>query len=119
HLFVGAAPARTNYVLAHLRPRPNNAEKLAHIVRSISGAWEEHVRSEGGGTGAGRLDDERALHNVFLFEDIAAGAEQGFVLPLAGQEGAWAREHMSAFEARAGAGDEGMKVLVEEAKKLM
>lgn len=68
------------------------------------------------GEGEGRLDDARALHNVFLMEDIVAGAEQGFLLPVAGMDGEWARENMKAFEKRAGEGDESMKELVGEFK---
>lgn len=64
--------------------------------------------------GDGRLDDERALHNVFLFEDIVAGAEQGFVLPQAGKDGEWASENMHAFKRRAEDGDESMGALVKE-----
>lgn len=64
--------------------------------------------------GEGRLDDPLALHNVFLFEDIVAGAEQGFVLPQAGKDGEWAKENMGEFERRAGEGDESMQRLVEK-----
>lgn len=67
--------------------------------------------------GEGRLDDERALHNVFLMEDIVAGAEQGFVLPVAGKDGEWAERNMDAFEKRAGEGDESMEALVREYKE--
>jgi hypothetical protein len=67
--------------------------------------------------GEGRLDDSQALHNVFIFEDLAAGAEQGFLLPLAGREDIWVEQNMRAFVKRAGEGDEGMKELVGEVKR--
>lgn len=66
--------------------------------------------------GEGRLDDERALHNVFLMEDIVAGSEQGFELPAAGEDEGWAKKNMEAFEERARDGDEGLRRLVEEYK---
>lgn len=130
-IYVGGRPQRTNYILAHLRPRPNNADKQAHVVASLARLWNEHARGVDsvlgrvGGTvgigyvprsGEGRLDDERALHNVFLMEDIVAGAEQGFALPLAGRDGEWASENMGEFERRAADGDESMKALVREYK---
>lgn len=137
-IYVGAEPVRTNYILGHLRPRPNNTEKLNHVVKSITSVWNEHARPVDGvlgttvnllekakeatglaykpKTGDGRLDDERALHSVFLFEDLAAGTEQGFVLPIAGKDGEWARENMGEFEKRAKDGDESMKTLVKEYK---
>jgi hypothetical protein len=74
--------------------------------------WNDHVQNGG----EGRLDDSTALHNVFIFEDLAAGAEQGFLLPLAGQDGKWVEENMQAFEKRAGEGDESMRQMIEEVK---
>lgn len=62
----------------------------------------------------GRLDDDEALHNIFVMEDIIAGAEQGFMLPVAGQDGNWLREHEEKFMKRAESGDESMKRLLGE-----
>ncbi|KAJ4983163.1 cis-3-chloroacrylic acid [Stagonosporopsis vannaccii] len=126
-IFVGGLPAQTNYILGHLRPRPNNALKLRLVVESIMAIWEESVRGnsprqagekvEAGPGGEGWLDDPLALHNVFLFEDLVAGAEQGFVLPQAGKDGEWARENMGEFERRAREGDKSMGRLVREYKE--
>lgn len=130
-IYVGGHAHRTNYILGHLRPRANNAAKQAHMVSALTSLWNEHARpvadvlgqvGEKVGMGSkpksgdGRLDDERALHNVFLMEDIVAGAEQGFVLPVAGQDGEWANSNMSEFERRAADGDESMRGLVREYK---
>ena len=82
---------------------------------SSSRSGSGYVRKEGDG----RLDDERALHNVFRMEDIVAGSEQGFELPVAGEDEGWARGDMKAFEKRAKDGDEGMRRLVEEYKAKM
>jgi hypothetical protein len=129
--FVGGAAAQPNYIIGHLRPRgPENGAKLATIVAELTRIWNAHVRLEGGSSvldripgvgytpkkGDGRLDDARALHGVFLMEDIAAGAEQGFALPVAGQDGTWVRENMAEFRRRAEDGDEGMRALIEEVK---
>jgi phenylpyruvate tautomerase PptA (4-oxalocrotonate tautomerase family) len=130
-IYVGGVPQRTNYILGHLRPRPNNAAKQAHIVTTLTSLWNEHARplnsvlgqvgeKVGLGykakSGDGRLDDERALHNVFIMEDIVAGAEQGFALPVAGRDGEWASANMAEFERRAADGDESMRSLVREYK---
>lgn len=126
-IYVGGKPHRTNYVLGHIRPRPNNGAKQAHILSEVTRLWNEHarpvdaVRGEAGTgsapkKGEGRLDDERALHNVFLMASIVAGVEQGFEVPVAGNDGAWARENMAAFERRAEDGDESMRELVREYK---
>ncbi|KAF2032490.1 hypothetical protein EK21DRAFT_60772 [Setomelanomma holmii] len=110
--FVAARPVRTNYIHAHLRPRgPANAPKLRTLVETIMQIWSTHVQN---GKGEGRLDDPKGLHNVFIFEDLAAGAEQGFVLPVAGEEGEWAERNMDEFRRRAQSGDESVARLMEE-----
>jgi hypothetical protein len=73
--------------------------------------WAEHISK---GNSEGRLDDAKGLHNVFIFEDLAAGVEQGIVVPKAGEEEGWARENWAEFERRAKEGDEGMEVLMKE-----
>jgi hypothetical protein len=75
--------------------------------------WDAQLNS---GPTEGRLDNPRALHNVFIFEALVAGSEQGFLLPMAGEDGKWAEENMGEFEARAARGDESMGRLVEEMK---
>lgn len=65
----------------------------------------------------GRLDDPRALHNVFILEDIAAGAEQGLLLPVAGKDPEWAEDNMVEFRRRADLGDKSMLALIREIKR--
>jgi hypothetical protein len=138
-MYVGGKPHMTNYIIAHIRPRrPENKEKLNTLVQEITKIWNKYARpvvkepalALGGPTGThvknegrfesadldapGRLDDPRALHNCFVMEDIAAGAEQGFILPTAGQDGKWLEENMGAFQKRADEGDESMQGLLEE-----
>jgi hypothetical protein len=138
-MYVGGKPHITNYIIAHIRPRrPENKEKLNTLVQEITEIWNKYARpvveepalALGGPTRAlakhkelyenadlnapGRLDDPRALHNCFIMEDIAAGAEQGFILPTAGQDGKWLEDNMEAFRKRAAEGDESMQGLLEE-----
>ena len=47
---------------------------------------------------------------------ITAVYEAGFMMPEAGQDGAWLKENMRAFEQRAADGDEEFKDLVEDVK---
>lgn len=115
-IYVGGKPVWTNYVHAHLRPRgPDNRAKLNTLVEEIMSIWDKQVRSgHQGGKQQGRLDDAVGLHNVFIMEDIAAGAEQGFLLPIAGQDGKWVEQNMAHFEQRAQDGDQSMKALIDE-----
>lgn len=92
-------------------------------MQALQGLWNTHARTPGtlfalykAKEPDGRLDDPRALHNVFVMEDIAAGAKRGFVLPVAGDDGQWMRENMGEFERRAALGDDCMRELVEWVK---
>jgi hypothetical protein len=113
-MFVAGSPQATNYIHGHLRPRgPEGAPKLRELLGKIMAAWVEHVKHEREGS----LTDSKALHNVFIFDDVATGSEQGFLMPKAGEDKKWAEENMEAFEKRARDGDEAMKKMVEEAKR--
>lgn len=101
-------------MIGHLRPRgQDNRPKLLALVARFTAVWNETLRPEA----PGRLDDGRALHNVFIMEDIVAGTEQGFVLPVAGNDAKWLEENRGEIERRAGEGDAAMKVLLEESKR--
>lgn len=117
-----------NYIIAHIRPRPNSdRERLDRLVEKIMGLWNEHVWPDDNSSlwkskkkrssPSNRLDDNRALHNVFIMQDIDAGAEQGFILPVAGEDGQWVEKHMEEFKKRAQEGDTSMAALVEEVKR--
>lgn len=85
-------------------------------MRLADGDVDGGVKGEGKMYRAqGRLDDARALHNVFIMEDIVAGAEQGFELPVAGRDGEWVGEQRAEMERRVEEGDESMRALLEEA----
>lgn len=130
-IFVGGKKHMTNYIHAHLRPR-GDREKLDLLVKEITKIWNKHARTKhytllpksknaqrverADEDAPGRLDDPRALHNIFIFEDIAAGAEQGFLLPVAGKDREWVQENMGAFGKRAAEGDESMVKLLDEVK---
>ncbi|KAL5113406.1 hypothetical protein ACEQ8H_008703 [Pleosporales sp. CAS-2024a] len=114
--FVGGKAHPTNFIHAHLRPRGTaNAPKLRVLVETIHQLWDAHVNASKVTT-QGRLDDPNALHNVFVFEDLAAGSEQGFILPQAGEDRAWLNENIKALEARAEQGDASMEKLIQEMK---
>jgi hypothetical protein len=113
-MFVAGLPQATNYIHGHLRPRgPEGAPKLRELLEKIMAAWVKHVKHDLEGS----LTDSKALHNVFIFDDVATGMEQGFLLPKAGEDKKWADENLEAFEKRARDGDEAMKKMAEEARR--
>ncbi|KAI8942280.1 hypothetical protein NX059_000359 [Plenodomus lindquistii] len=142
--FVGGRQVRTNYINGFLRPRgPEKAAELKTLVLEIGKAWEEIVvapatlrvvddedvglplnlqRKRGAGNGGdptmlqGSLANPLTLHNIFIHGTIVTGAEQGFLLPLAGQDDQWLEENMAEFKRRADVGDESMRKLVGEVR---
>jgi hypothetical protein len=77
--------------------------------------WEEVYKNPDVNV-LGKLDDRRALHGVYVVEDISAQAKQGFMLPPPDQWGEWVQSNMGCIEERAKAGDEVMQALVAEVK---
>ena len=121
YMAVGGRRVWTNYIIGHLRPRaasPEHEAKLEALIKGITRAWNTSARPSLGlqslvttpsarcmrkneavwnaadPDAPGRLDDPRALHNVFIMEDIVAGMEQGFMLPRAGQDSQWVEESL-------------------------
>jgi phenylpyruvate tautomerase PptA (4-oxalocrotonate tautomerase family) len=122
--FVAGREAQTNYIHAYIRPRPLSPSTISGLTNSISDLWDQTVlrpqyaSSDSSPHPRGSLLEPYALHNVFIMQTISGGAEQGFILPQAGSggDGDWLAENMSEFEARAKAGDEGMKELLDWVK---
>ncbi|KAF2121082.1 hypothetical protein BDV96DRAFT_203373 [Lophiotrema nucula] len=114
--FAGGKEVPVNKIIAHLRPRPTKpADTIPNLTSAIIASWNSVVYDKAPEFN-GRIDDEKALHTVFIMEDISGGAEQGFILPLAGKDGdgVWAEEQMPEFEKRAAAGDKSVEKLIEE-----
>lgn len=143
YMAVGGKRVWINYITGHLRQRPASPEheaKLQALIKGITKAWNVSVRPALGFQGhhaklkdkyvkrdetafgeadpeaVARLDEPRALHNVFIMEDIVAGMEQGFMLPRAGQDGLWVEENLAEIKRRAEEGDEAMRNLLLEYK---
>lgn len=82
--------------------RPRSA--YDELCRNLRTAWEKI------------LPPSTLLHAVFVHGSLVAGEEQGFLRPEAGNDSEWVRVNMPEFEKRAVAGNESMKLLVEECR---
>ncbi|KAJ4394660.1 hypothetical protein N0V93_003879 [Gnomoniopsis smithogilvyi] len=103
--YVGGRRAQVNTIHANVRTgssRPRSA--YDELCRQLRAAWEE------------LLPSSTPLHAVFVHGSLVAGEEQGFLRPEAGNDAEWVRVNMPEFEKRAAAGNEDMKLLVEECK---
>lgn len=59
-------------------------------------------------------DPAHELRAIFVLGSLVAGAEAGFALPSAGEDGRWMKENRAEFQRRADEGDEDFVGLVEE-----
>ena len=73
-------------------------------VEQLLQAWEEVVGTEG----------DRRIGLIPLMGGLLSIHEQGFFIPLAGEEGAWVEKNYTSFKELADAGDPGFKGLVHE-----
>lgn len=95
--------AHKNIIHANVRIGPSRPRSAYdELCRRLRAAWEE------------LLSSSTPLHAIFVHGSLVAGEEQGFLRPEAGKDAEWVRVNMPEFERRAAAGDEDMKLLVEE-----
>jgi phenylpyruvate tautomerase PptA (4-oxalocrotonate tautomerase family) len=120
--YIAGKLQETNSITGMLRTRgPEYRDKMNTLVLDLTEIWNKVVRPNFAndnvdGNVPGRLDDPTALHLCGISEGIVAAAEQGFLLPSAGQDDKWLEKNLKAFEKRAADGDEAMKALLEEIK---
>ncbi|RYN73691.1 hypothetical protein AA0117_g7538 [Alternaria alternata] len=120
--YIAGKLQETNSITGMLRTRgPEYRDKMNTLVLDLTEIWNKVVRPNSAndnvdGYVPGRLDDPTALHLCGISEGIVAAAEQGFLLPSAGQDDKWLEKNLKAFEKRAADGDEAMKALLEEIK---
>ena len=74
YIAVGGTQVWTNYIHAHLRPRgADKRAKLNELVRETMRIWDKEIRMNEDARSSGRLDDDKALHNVFVMEALRQG----------------------------------------------
>ena len=83
------------------------------VCAALAREWARIVGG-GDGDGGGDAGDKHELRAVFVLGSLIAGAEAGFALPAAGEDGRWMRENRGRFQELADAGDEDFVGLVEE-----
>lgn len=87
------------------------------LIIEIAAIWQD-ILGYSAYRDTGSLENPMDLHSIFVLDDIAAGYEQGFLLPEAGGDKRWIEENMGEFERRANAEapceDQDMQRLIEE-----
>lgn len=111
YFYGGERRLGTNRIFAFVRSGPSRgAEILDKLGEEIEKVWDGVVGRKVGGVGLG---NENVLQGVFIVPGLTA-REEGFAIPLAGEEGPWLEENMEKFKERAEKGDVDMKNLIAE-----
>lgn len=135
NFFVGGQPRfKTNQIFVHVRSGSNrSSEVFDKLAADIEKVWDEVVDGGyrkmyklAGEDGEDKLppddrkDAERMkeehpklLQGVFIIPGLTA-REEGFAIPVAGEELPWIKANWSKFEARSNAGDPDMEALIKD-----
>ncbi|KAK0110710.1 hypothetical protein ONS96_002309 [Cadophora gregata f. sp. sojae] len=101
----------TNRIFVHVRSgKGRGDEAFAKLAADVEQVWNKVV---GRGTGDSVAGNLKVLHAVFIVPGITA-REQGFAIPLAGEEAVWLKQSLGTFKKRADAGEEDMKTLMAD-----
>ncbi|KAI9933617.1 hypothetical protein ASPWEDRAFT_174779 [Aspergillus wentii DTO 134E9] len=108
--YVGGKERSINRILAHVRTGGDRStDDFGSVAALIHTAWFQIINRKG-------TDDRtgRELSAVFILGDIITGIEKGLLIPKAGEDAKWLKDHYEVFEERAGRGDEDFAGLIEE-----
>jgi hypothetical protein len=102
-----------NSVTAYVRNVSRPQEEYAELCHRIEEGWKNAMGPN--------PSKEKQLTSIFVQGIIAAGWEQGVMIPESGNDRDWLKEHLADFKKRADSGEEEMKELVEdiETRKLI
>ncbi|KAG4424039.1 hypothetical protein IFR04_002881 [Cadophora malorum] len=101
----------TNRIFVHVRSgKGRGDEAFAKLAANVEEVWKRVVGRGEGDAGAGNL---KVLHAVFIVPGITV-REQGFAIPLAGEEAAWLKSNLKMFKTIADAGEADMKTLTAD-----
>jgi len=98
-----------NSVTGYVRNVSRPQEEYTELCRRIEEGWKNAI-----GPNAGK---EKQLTSIFVQGIIAAGWEQGVMIPVVGHDREWMKERFADFKKRADAGEEEMKELVEDIER--
>ena len=96
-----------NYILCHIRSGPNRSKAdQDKLSLQIHEAWVSII-------GDSRSDPGKEC-TIFVLSGIVSGIEKGFVIPAAGEDKAWLKEHLVEFRRLAEGGNSTFKDLFKE-----
>ncbi|KAI9879771.1 MAG: hypothetical protein M1830_007213 [Pleopsidium flavum] len=106
--YVAGKRRHTNRIFGHVRPGGRAVEDFNDLCLQLIQAWDKAVNNGQPGQG------NKELRGTFIFADLTAASEAGFILPEAGNDKKWIRENKPAFEKLAAEGDEDWKGVLKE-----
>ncbi|KAF2152320.1 hypothetical protein K461DRAFT_256144 [Myriangium duriaei CBS 260.36] len=116
NLYVGGKRRRTNRIFAYVRPGPSRTQKdYESVSNQIVAEWDKIVPLPQVQRSLPKPD--QSLNLIMFFGCLVAGYEAGFMIPQAGEDQEWFKDNLAAFQAKADAGDENFKEMIEECKE--
>ncbi|KAE8404367.1 hypothetical protein BDV37DRAFT_282916 [Aspergillus pseudonomiae] len=108
--YIGGKERSINRIIAYVRPGGNRTTAdFEELAQRVTDVWNQIVvQGDQSGT------KESQLNRVFIMGTITAGMENGFLLPRAGEDATWLRDHAPRFEELAKQGDSDFIELVAE-----
>jgi phenylpyruvate tautomerase PptA (4-oxalocrotonate tautomerase family) len=118
--FVGGKERSTNSILGFVRHNESRSNDMyTDLCNKIGEAWAEtfglgeHGKDARDGHANGNTE-EKKLAAIFIQGTLLAAWEQGVMVPPAGQDKQWLKQHWNEFKKRADAGNEQMKEFIED-----
>jgi len=107
--YTGGKPHTSNSITGFVRHNSTRTqEQYADLCNRIGAAWKDVFPDDSG---------DRKLGAIFIQGSILAGWEQGVMIPQAGDDKNWLKQHWALFKKRADEGDEDMKGLVADIER--
>lgn len=107
----------SNQIFAWVRTGPTRTQDdWTDLIRQIEGAWQ-HVCGTPLPQAKGRTAPDTSLRGVVVMGGLVAAMEAGFIIPGAGGDAQWLRDHWDEFQAKADAGEQEFVDLVQDAKE--
>ncbi|GAB7338687.1 hypothetical protein MBLNU457_5412t1 [Dothideomycetes sp. NU457] len=115
-VYVAGKRRTSNRIFAYVRHGPSRTQAdYKSVSEEIIKAWDRIVPLPM--TKRAETTPDTELRMVMFFGAITAVYEAGFMMPEAGHDGEWLKEHEAAFEEKAKAGDEEFAEMLKEVRE--
>lgn len=114
--YIAGKRQTSNQIFAWVRTGPSRSQAdWNDLIQQVTEAWER-VCGPPLPQGKARLQPDTSLRMVAVMGGLVAAMEAGFVIPAAGGDAQWLRDHWEVFKAKADQGEQEFVELVRDAR---